>query len=59
MALALMPIGSLVGGILIDTVGGTATTAILGVGICGVALLFSQVQALRSASLAPARQVGS
>src|SRR5690242_16090551 len=30
MALALMPIGSLIGGILIDAVGGTATLAILG-----------------------------
>ena len=53
MALGLMPIGSLIGGILIDTVGGTATLAILGASICALALGFSQVRALRAASLAP------
>jgi MFS family permease len=41
MALGLMPIGSLIGGILIDKVGGTDT------------LGFSQVRSLRAASLAP------
>jgi len=55
MALALMPIGSLIGGILIDTVGGTATLAILGASLSLVALGFSQVRALRGASLAPAQ----
>ncbi len=53
MALGLMPIGNLIGGILIDTVGGTATLAILGGGVCAIALGFSQVRALRAASLAP------
>ena len=53
MALALMPVGSLIGGVLIDTVGGTATLAILGVSLCVLALVFSQVDALRRASLAP------
>jgi MFS family permease len=53
MALGLMPIGSLIGGILIDTVGGTGTMAILGGSICVLALGFSQVRTLRSASLAP------
>jgi MFS family permease len=53
MALGLMPIGSLVGGLLIDTVGGTATLAILGVALCALALAFTQVRALRRASLAP------
>jgi predicted MFS family arabinose efflux permease len=53
MALGLMPIGSLVGGILIDAIGGTETLAILGVSICLLALVFSQVDALRAASLAP------
>jgi predicted MFS family arabinose efflux permease len=53
MALGLMPIGSLIGGLLIDSVGGTATLAILGVALCALALAFSQVRTLRSASLAP------
>ena len=53
MALGLMPIGSLIGGILIDTVGGTGTLAILGASICVLALGFSQVRPLRAASLAP------
>jgi MFS family permease len=53
MALGLMPIGSLIGGILIDTVGGTRTLAILGASICVLALGFSQVRPLRAASLAP------
>lgn len=53
MALGLMPIGSLVGGILIDTVGGTGTLVILGASICVLALGFSQVRPLRAASLAP------
>jgi MFS family permease len=54
MALALMPIGSLIGGVLIDTVGGTATLAILGVAMCVLAVGFGQVGSLRSASLRPA-----
>ncbi len=53
MALGLMPIGSLVGGILIDTVGGSQTLAVLGGAMCVLALAFSQVGALREASLAP------
>ncbi len=52
-ALALMPIASLVGGLLIDTVGGSATLAIIGALTCVLALAFSQVGALREASLAP------
>jgi len=55
MALGLMPIGSLIGGVLIDTVGGTGTLAILGASMCLLALGFSQVPALRGASLAPAQ----
>ena len=53
MSLALIPFGSLIGGILIDSFGGTSTLAILGAALCTVALTFSQVGALRSASLAP------
>jgi hypothetical protein len=51
--LGLAPIGSLVGGVLIDTVGGTTTLALLGAWICLVGLAFTQVPALRRASLAP------
>jgi MFS family permease len=54
MALGLMPIGSLIGGVLIDSVGGTGTLAIMGAAIGLLALVFSQVGALRRASLAPA-----
>jgi predicted MFS family arabinose efflux permease len=53
MALGLMPIGSLVGGLLIDHVGGTMTLALLGSGICLLALAFTQVRALGRASFAP------
>jgi predicted MFS family arabinose efflux permease len=53
MSLALIPFGALIGGILIDSFGGTATLAILGAAICALALVFSQVGALRAASLAP------
>jgi len=53
MALGLMPIGSLVGGILIDTIGGTGTLAVIGASLCVIALAFSQVRPLRAASLAP------
>ena len=52
-ALGFMPIGSLVGGILIDAVGGTATLAILGTSVCVLALGFSQVRPLRAASFSP------
>lgn len=54
-ALGLMPIGSLVGGLLIDAVGGTSTLAILGVATCGLALAFSVVPGLKAASLVPPR----
>jgi MFS family permease len=53
MALGLMPIGGLVGGFLIDTIGGTETLAVLGIAMCVVALGFSRVKALGQASLAP------
>ncbi len=53
-ALGLMPVASLIGGILIDSIGGTGTLAILGASICLLALGFSRVRGLRAASLAPA-----
>jgi predicted MFS family arabinose efflux permease len=49
--LGLSPIGFLVGGILIDAIGGSMTLVILGIAMCVVALVFSQVRALRAASL--------
>jgi MFS family permease len=54
VSLGLMPIGSVIGGILIDVIGGTGTLAILGAAVCALALGFSQVRPLRAASLAPA-----
>jgi MFS transporter, ENTS family, enterobactin (siderophore) exporter len=52
--LGLSPFGFLVGGLLIDTVGGSATLAILGSSLCVLGLAFTQVRALRAASLIPA-----
>ena len=51
--LGLAPLGFLAGGVLIDTVGGTATMAILGATMCVLALGWTQVRGLRAASLAP------
>jgi MFS transporter, ENTS family, enterobactin (siderophore) exporter len=56
-ALALMPFGALIGGALIDTVGGSTTLAILGATACVIAVVFSQVGALREASLRPASRI--
>jgi MFS family permease len=53
IALAFMPIGMLIGGVLIDAVGGSATLAVLGAAMCLLALAFTQVGGLRNASLAP------
>jgi MFS family permease len=53
MALGLMPIGSVIGGVLIDSVGGTGTLLVLGASICLLAAGFSQVATLRVASLVP------
>jgi len=53
ISLGLMPIGSLVGGILIDTIGGTRTLAVLGIAMAGVAIAFTRAGGLRAASLAP------
>jgi MFS family permease len=53
IALGFMPIGMLIGGVLIDTVGGSGTLVVMGAGMCALALAFTQVRGLRSASLAP------
>jgi hypothetical protein len=53
VSLGLQPIGMLVGGVLIDTIGGTQTLAVMGAGVCVLALVFAPVRALRGATLAP------
>jgi MFS family permease len=53
IALALMPFGMLIGGVLIDTISGTGTLAVLGAAMVVLALAFTRVGGLRSASLAP------
>jgi MFS family permease len=53
IALGFMPIGMLIGGVLIDTVGGSGTLVVMGAGMCALALAFTQVRGLRNASLAP------
>jgi ENTS family enterobactin (siderophore) exporter len=53
IALGLMPIGMLVGGVLIDTIGGSRTLAVMGAATCLLALAFTRVRGLRDASLAP------
>ena len=53
VSLGLMPIGALIGGILIDAIGGTGTLVVIGASTCVLALGFSQVSPLRAASFAP------
>jgi predicted MFS family arabinose efflux permease len=53
ISLGLQPIGLLVGGALIDRVGGSATIAVMGLVVLGVSLAFAPLTALRRASLAP------
>jgi len=53
MALGLMPIGSLIGGYLIDTISGTGALLVMGISMLAIAAVFSQVKSLRAASFAP------
>jgi predicted MFS family arabinose efflux permease len=53
VSLGIQPIGMIVGGILIDAIGGTETIAVMGVGLCLLALVFVPVRPLRGATLAP------
>jgi ENTS family enterobactin (siderophore) exporter len=53
ISLGLQPIGLLIGGFLIDAIGGTATMAVMGIALCLLAIAFVPVRALRTASLAP------
>jgi MFS family permease len=52
-SLGVQPIGLLAGGLLIDSIGGTSTIAVIGLAACVLALAFAPVRALRHASLAP------
>jgi MFS family permease len=51
VTLGLGAIGLLVGGVLIDAVGGTETIAIIGLAMCVLALAFVPVRAIREATL--------
>jgi ENTS family enterobactin (siderophore) exporter len=53
ISLGLQPLGMLVGGILIDTLSGSATLALMGAAMCVLALAFVPVKALRATLLAP------
>ena len=52
-SLGVQPIGLLIGGLLIDSVGGTQTIVVVGLAACFLALAFAPVRALRRATLAP------
>ena len=54
MALGLMPIASLIGGSLIDAIGGSATLVVLGGVMCGFALACTRLSGLRAAEFVPA-----
>ncbi|HEY2916154.1 MAG TPA: MFS transporter [Candidatus Limnocylindrales bacterium] len=53
VTLAFGPPASLIGGISIDAIGGTATLAVFGLAVAVIGLAFTQVAGLRHASLAP------
>ena len=53
IALGFMPMGMLIGGVLIDSISGTGAVAVMGAAMCVLALAFTRVRGLRSASLAP------
>jgi len=50
--LGLGPIGSLIGGLLIDAIGGSETLAVMGCAMLAIAALFARASGLRAASLA-------
>jgi MFS family permease len=59
ISLGLQPVGMLVGGVLIDAIGGTATIAVMGGALCLLALAFVPGRALRAARLTgPSRMDG-
>jgi MFS transporter, ENTS family, enterobactin (siderophore) exporter len=54
MALGLIPIASLIGGSLIDAIGGSATLVVLGGSMCAFALALTRLRPLRAAEFVPA-----
>ena len=53
ISLGLQPIGLLIGGVLIDAIGGSATIAIMGAAVVLLSLAFTPVTTLRRATLVP------
>lgn len=53
MALGLIPIASLIGGALIDAIGGSATLVVLGGAMCAFALALTRLEPLRAAEFVP------
>jgi hypothetical protein len=54
ISLGLQPVGMLAGGLLIDLTSGSATIALMGILLVGLALAFTPVAALRRATTLPA-----
>jgi predicted MFS family arabinose efflux permease len=53
ISIGLQPIGLLLGGALVDRIGGSTTLALIGVAIALVSLAFTPVRAIRTATLQP------
>lgn len=53
ISLGLQPVGMLVGGVLIDAIGGSRTVAAMGAALVVLALAFAPVRALRNATVTP------
>jgi MFS family permease len=53
ISLGLQPVGMLVGGVLIDAIGGSRTIAAMGAALCVLAIAFVPVRALRTTSVPP------
>ena len=53
ISIGLQPIGLLLGGALVDRIGGSTTLALMGAAIALVSLAFVPVRAIRSATLQP------
>jgi len=51
LSVGLTPVGALVGGILLDVVGGTATVVLIGAGAIGTGVTFALVPSVRAARL--------
>ncbi|HEV7809553.1 MAG TPA: MFS transporter [Candidatus Limnocylindrales bacterium] len=53
ISLGLQPVGMLVGGVLIDAIGGSRTIAAMGAALCVLAIAFVPVRALRTTTMPP------